>query len=458
MRPRIPVGSEEEHQLSRPELILGQQSKFSSRNCQKFPAVSVQLYVGSRLRRFHQPTVKQNKPFLHYASRYWMEHTKNTPENGAELLETDIDFLNSESGARMHTRWFLSYLLEVSRLRFSIKLGKKIKDFPTFSITCFCGIDSWLQILCDREVDDASRIALLNNANQSKWTPLMYAANYNKQGTLYRLLKLGAVPTHEAFKLALPYGDEALFSALIKHGDMITPNLGGTTVLLDAVARQIALASRMLLEHGAKVDQHATMMGQEISPLEIAAKVGSIPLLDMLMELNPVPSSFAEVAVQAAEIPLFQQDDIILYLLKTLPATVLPGFSISILQRCAGSGHTESIKYLLRQGTEVNQAMPLPHPLLSAIAAGPMDVVRVLLEAGAQLRCTDMDGYEALCGAAGVGNIEGAKMLIKAGFHSTYRAECDIVPLVAAAQAGHLDIVTLFLALSAYLDSKDKKG
>ncbi len=143
-------------------------------------------------------------------------------------------------------------------------------------------------------------------------------------------------------------------------------------------------------------------------------------------------------------------------------------------------GHLEIVEYLLQNDADNNRGMPLQQ----AASHGNLDVVKALVEAGADLNAIDEDGGTALSWAADPGRFEVIKYLVEhgadvnAGKNALATAcenghldiarylidagagieaglgEHDMTPLVAAAINDHRDVVDLLLERGADLHAK----
>ncbi|KAF1916009.1 ankyrin repeat-containing domain protein, partial [Ampelomyces quisqualis] len=129
------------------------------------------------------------------------------------------------------------------------------------------------------------------------------------------------------------------------------------------------------------------------------------------------------------------------------------------LQSCARSGHINSIKFLVRSGVQVATASQGEIPaLFQAIAANQTQVVHLRFDVGARLHKPSDYGPEALCGAAEVNNLEGAKMLFDVGVQASCFMPNGDFPLLLAAKAGWVGMVELLITSHADPNSQDRAG
>ena len=80
------------------------------------------------------------------------------------------------------------------------------------------------------------------------------------------------------------------------------------------------------------------------------------------------------------------------------------------------NGHLDVVRYLVEQGADIEKAVDYGDtPLIWASAEGPLEVVRYLLEQGADVNKTNDSGSTSLHMAAYHGNLEMAKLLMVYG-------------------------------------------
>lgn len=89
-------------------------------------------------------------------------------------------------------------------------------------------------------------------------------------------------------------------------------------------------------------------------------------------------------------------------------------------------------------------------PLVIASMFGHKDLIRILIEKGANATVVNMGGTKINASAIFFpcqrGNLEIVKILIDAGFDINYKTKFGYTPLIAASRGGHLDIVKLLLS------------
>ncbi|KAI5837291.1 ankyrin repeat-containing domain protein [Morchella snyderi] len=133
------------------------------------------------------------------------------------------------------------------------------------------------------------------------------------------------------------------------------------------------------------------------------------------------------------------------------------------LQRAAENGDIDLIKLLLDAGAEVNRKTATqdhPTPLHAAAGNGHLETVKFLIDAGAELdaEAANTTGATALQTAAERGHIEVVKLLLDHGARVDIAAtRTGRTVLQAAAQGGNIEIVKLLLVIGVDLYPKDHK-
>lgn len=116
------------------------------------------------------------------------------------------------------------------------------------------------------------------------------------------------------------------------------------------------------------------------------------------------------------------------------------------LHLAAFFGHPELARYLLDREAPVDarSTNAMKNTALHAAAAGAkIELVKLLLEAGANVNATQEGGWTALHAAAQSGNREMVELLVAAGADLKLRAANNQAPLDLAMLGGHAAIVDL---------------
>jgi len=123
---------------------------------------------------------------------------------------------------------------------------------------------------------------------------------------------------------------------------------------------------------------------------------------------------------------------------------LLTGCAIPLLN-AAAAGDIEEVSLLLKQGHLANEALLIIgiRPLTLAAAYGHADVVRVLLEHGAEVNAEDFTGWTALHAGSFTGDSETVSLLLDRGAVSRSDRWFLRSPLKIAETLDHKDIIPL---------------
>ncbi|MGB7872945.1 MAG: ankyrin repeat domain-containing protein [Anaerolineales bacterium] len=112
-------------------------------------------------------------------------------------------------------------------------------------------------------------------------------------------------------------------------------------------------------------------------------------------------------------------------------------------------GHEKVVEYLIKAGAEVNSpsknALGVT-PLQSAVAGGHLEIIRLLLTAGASPNVREGGGYTPLHTAAYNGDAEIVRNLIFGGADLEAKSDKKETPLDMARKSGHDEVVNLLNA------------
>lgn len=136
------------------------------------------------------------------------------------------------------------------------------------------------------------------------------------------------------------------------------------------------------------------------------------------------------------------------------------------LHKAAGRGDLDDIKSLVKDGYDVNAPDEKRFgwtPLIYAVMSGNLAVVKVLLEAGADVNGREANGQTALFSA--IRDYEGypdrleiLRALIDAGAEIDARSGAEWTPLMDAASGGNLKAMRILIARGADLNAQNKYG
>lgn len=95
--------------------------------------------------------------------------------------------------------------------------------------------------------------------------------------------------------------------------------------------------------------------------------------------------------------------------------------------------------------------------LMLAAIAGYIDIVKMLIDAGADLNLQNKNGRTALLSAALKGNTNIVRLLIERGARFDIQDECGFTPLMHAIQNGRADVIRLLLIMGAGLAVRNEQ-
>ena len=97
-------------------------------------------------------------------------------------------------------------------------------------------------------------------------------------------------------------------------------------------------------------------------------------------------------------------------------------------------------------------------PLAAAALQGKVDVIEVLVAAGADVDDPDQTGTTPLMVAAAQGHTPAVEALIRRGANPNVQDRTGMTPLMAAASSGRADMVTFLIDKGADVNARDKQG
>jgi ankyrin repeat protein len=109
-------------------------------------------------------------------------------------------------------------------------------------------------------------------------------------------------------------------------------------------------------------------------------------------------------------------------------------------------GHYKSAEYLIKAGAVVNSPSRNSlgaTPILSAAAAGHVEIVLLLIKHNANPNAHESNGFTPLHVAAQNGDTEMARALLFNGADMTICSHQGELPIDLAVEAGHVDVATL---------------
>uniref|UniRef100_A0A8B9TBD0 K Homology domain-containing protein n=1 Tax=Anas platyrhynchos TaxID=8839 RepID=A0A8B9TBD0_ANAPL len=142
---------------------------------------------------------------------------------------------------------------------------------------------------------------------------------------------------------------------------------------------------------------------------------------------------------------------------KDLYANFFSAGNTALTYACAG-GFVDIVKVLLKAGANIEDHNENGHtPLMEAASDGHVEVARLLLDSGAQVNMP-ADSFESpLTLAACGGHVELAALLIERGANLEEVNDEGYTPLMEAAREGHEEMVALLLAQGANINAQTEE-
>ena len=97
-------------------------------------------------------------------------------------------------------------------------------------------------------------------------------------------------------------------------------------------------------------------------------------------------------------------------------------------------------------------------PLIDATMFGKTEIVKILIDAGAEIDLVDNSGSTALHESAIMGELAIAKILIEAGAAIDKKNQYNATPLHAATTKGHIDVSEYLIKKGADVNARDFRG
>ena len=198
------------------------------------------------------------------------------------------------------------------------------------------------------------------------------------------------------------------------------------------------------------------------------SSLSDISLSDI--EQPGVATSFSDKS-QAGETPgtslhyaaLFGLDDTIqsLQSQKDFDPNVLGGIFGTALQAACKQGNLSTAKFLIDSGADINmQGGEYVRAIFAAIASedGHFEMVKILLDKGADMAVVNQDGDTPLINAVYYGHIEVARLLLDRGANLFVTNNNGSTPLIIAAVYNHFELVEFLLDKGADQTVVDQDG
>lgn len=295
----------------------------------------------------------------------------------------------------------------------------------------------------------------MSDCNENGHTPLMEAASAGNVSVAKILVDSGAsINTHSnefkesALTLACYKGHLEMVRFLLEAGaDQEHKTEEMHTALMEASMDGHVAVARLLLDSGAQVNMPADSFE---SPLTLAACGGHVELAMLLLERG---ANIEEVNDEGYT-PLMEasregHEEMVALLLSQgadINAQTEETQETALTLACCG-GFLEVADFLIKAGADIEAGANTP--LAEASQEGHIDLVRHLIEAGANIHATSATGDTPLMYAAENGHTDVVQVLLEAGASIEHEAEGGRTPLMKACRAGHLCTVQFLVSRGA---------
>jgi hypothetical protein len=111
-------------------------------------------------------------------------------------------------------------------------------------------------------------------------------------------------------------------------------------------------------------------------------------------------------------------------------------------------GNSEVVRLLINAGANVNERNKLGYTPLMQASLNPQ-IIRLLLEAGANVNAQDNLGYTALTSPSQFGKVDVVKLLIDAGANINTQDSYGRTPLILATEQGYPEVIRILLDAGA---------
>lgn len=316
-------------------------------------------------------------------------------------------------------------------------------------------------------------------SNDSGYTPLMYAARHGLVATdgpwveiVRVLLAKGAdanLRSHHgatALSIAERNGYADIIDALRSAGarkETVYTSLTIDDALIKASKNGDLSKVRQLFTEGAQANVKNRL---GVTPLLAAAMGGHTAIVQVLVEndvkVNAVPAGLRDWALSAARIPLDEED------ITQAAARGDTALIIAVRQ-----GHTDTVRYLLDHGADVNRPnRQNESALFVAAELGRAEIMRALLSKGANANAAEKENRTSsftvalssigrntvLIKAAQHGHAEVTQILLEAGALPNTPGFLGKTALFWTAERGHLGVAQVLLEKNADPNLKDVSG
>lgn len=288
--------------------------------------------------------------------------------------------------------------------------------------------------------------------NEEDSTALIYAARNGCVNILTDLIRSGAQvnePCNDLTPLmvAILADQENCIKELIAQGADVNINTKELSPLIAAILGKNMNILQMLIDAGANINQKGSGNYTPIAGLDYIPAIKKLlaagAIIDDIVVINVIEQGQADVLkefIPFIDINKKMEDD------------------CTFLAFAVHYGHINIIKALINAGADLNAKDQNGYTaLMQAARSGNLSAITELIKAGADIEA-DCEGLTALFRAITPGKIDAMEMLISAGANINAKTTIGITVLMHAIIYGHLDIIQKLINEGADVNAKDKQG
>ncbi|EPS39981.1 hypothetical protein H072_6288 [Dactylellina haptotyla CBS 200.50] len=261
-------------------------------------------------------------------------------------------------------------------------------------------------------------------------------------------------------------GDDDIVRLLLQHGAAVDAQTDRheTALHLAAHHRRTGVA-RLLIQHGADVHQ---VTYNTKTALWIAAESGAEDVASALLQAGADPNAATSVAETVLFVAAAKgREKIVKMLLENGAKESIGLRSLTRLNTPLfaaienANDHSAVVKLLLDAGADVNvKDKDGKTALFEAARRGHDEIVKLLLDAKVEVNSTDKDGRSALFSTIERGKKTAAKLLLDARANVNLKDRAGVTPLLECSAIGakYIEIIQLFLDYGADIDVRDSNG
>ncbi|UKZ92780.1 uncharacterized protein TrAFT101_007716 [Trichoderma asperellum] len=344
-------------------------------------------------------------------------------------------------------------------------------DYTLQSLMHFDRVEAVLKTATSTSQDDMWLLLTRDNVEVNwgddyDWTALHHAVNRYKKTAVKMLLARGAnincvnAVGETPICLAAKNGYEDVFKLLIDAGALINPTESEHKMPLSlAIMERHKNIVKLLLENGAKIDEKDSSIGK--SPLSLAASITDQSILRLILEHKAEAHANDPKITETPFLSAIMDgnQDYVQSCLKQqlrLYEAALDYYTVTPLSLAVLNGHGDIVKLLLENGAQAGEIYYGLSLLSLAISNGHHDIAELLLKNGTDAEATiDSSGRKPLSLAILNGHRDIVKLLVKFGAKADTKDEDGGTPLFLAVFQKQEDVVTFLLESGPEVNLKD---